>query len=84
MMSSFNSYTQQLCINDAVVKDNKRSGTESDLRVVPNDSNNVSQIVKWTAKFVDTVSEVTDAMNISGTSVSIIEIKLCMRLLIFV
>ena len=62
----FNSYTQQLCINDAVVKDNKRSATEEDLRVVANDKGKISQLVQWTAKFVDTSSEVTDAMNISG------------------
>ena len=30
----------------------------------------ISQDVSWTAKFVDRISEVTDSMNVSGTSLA--------------
>lgn len=66
----FNSFTQTLCVNDAVVKDNRKAATEDDLRRLPQDENdpdNISQIVTYTATFVEHASEVTDAMGIKGT-----------------
>ena len=41
-------------------------------------SETVSQSVTWTAKFVDRISEVTDSMNISGMSTSILECITCL------
>jgi hypothetical protein len=69
LFERFNSYTQQLCINDAVKKSNNESASESDLRVKADPAvtgKNTSQIVTWTAKFVDRISEITDSMNIAG------------------
>ncbi|KAK6200853.1 hypothetical protein LQW54_009436 [Pestalotiopsis sp. IQ-011] len=91
----FNSYTQQLCVNDAVIKPNHIKAQERDLRnkaataaasgdlpqLPPVDSGDggsktgtvsrrvggVSQTVTWTTKFVDSLSEVTNSMNISGS-----------------
>ncbi|TFK33522.1 hypothetical protein BDQ12DRAFT_615171 [Crucibulum laeve] len=66
----FNSFTQQLCINDAVKKSGNTSATESDLRpeykrgTITSDQ---PQVVSWTAKFVDRISEVTDSLNVSGS-----------------
>lgn len=74
----FNSFTQQVCINDAVKPEGgKISAAERDLRpqyklgtMIAVDGGNVdiSQDVSWTAKFVDRISEVTDSMNVSGMS----------------
>ncbi|ODM15565.1 hypothetical protein SI65_09168 [Aspergillus cristatus] len=66
--SGFNSYTQQLRINDAVVKENKTSATDDDLRpkLTRGDEGTVSQQVTFTSKFVDHASEITEALNISG------------------
>ncbi|KAF3008205.1 hypothetical protein E8E14_008744 [Neopestalotiopsis sp. 37M] len=88
----FNSYTQQLCVNDAVVKPNKSRAQEKDLinRAIAGDASGkvpdtpagtgddgrrigtvsrtvggVSQTVTWSTKFVDSLSEVTNSMNIS-------------------
>ena len=36
--------------------------------VADDGSDTVSQSVTWSAKFVDRISEVTDSMNVSGTS----------------
>ncbi|ETS81500.1 hypothetical protein PFICI_06502 [Pestalotiopsis fici W106-1] len=87
----FNSYTQQLCVNDAVIKPNHVKAQERDLinRAIasgerpqhPTDPGNdgrktgsvsrtvggVSQTVTWSTKFVDSLSEVTNSMNISGS-----------------
>lgn len=63
----FNSYTQQLCVNDAVLKDNRTSATEKDLKPKLSPENNVSQQVSFMSKFVDHSSDVTEAMNISGS-----------------
>jgi hypothetical protein len=67
----YNSYTQQLCINDAVKKADKVPATEDDLKSEPA-SYGVSQVVTYTSKYVTKVSDVTDALNVSGA----LEIKL--------
>ncbi|KAF7324485.1 Major facilitator superfamily MFS-1 [Mycena kentingensis (nom. inval.)] len=75
----FNSFTQQLCINDAVrvVQGNVNvPATEGTLRTVPlsaptstasSTAPRVSQDVVWTAKFVTKVSEIVDTLNVSGS-----------------
>ncbi|KAF7328408.1 hypothetical protein MVEN_02556500 [Mycena venus] len=75
----FNSFTQQLCINDAVrLADGKKGEPATDQHLRPQyrhgqmvgaDGGNVdvSQDVVWTAKFVDRISEVTDSLNVSGS-----------------
>ncbi|KAF8212688.1 hypothetical protein K438DRAFT_1662231 [Mycena galopus ATCC 62051] len=74
----FNSFTQQLCVNDAVrlAGDKQDISTEKSLRpqyqpglmTAPDGSNlDISQNVTWTAKFVDKMSEVTDSLNVSGS-----------------
>ncbi|KAF7349013.1 hypothetical protein MVEN_01422400 [Mycena venus] len=66
----FNSFTQQLCINDAVKTTGNQSATEKSLRPQYKKGemeSSTSQVVTWTAKFVDRISEVTDSMNISGS-----------------
>ncbi|KDQ06257.1 hypothetical protein BOTBODRAFT_121764 [Botryobasidium botryosum FD-172 SS1] len=72
----FNSFTQQLCINDAVkLEDGGEAASERVLRPqyklgtmsAADGGANISQVVTWTAKFVDRISEVTDSMNISGS-----------------
>ncbi|KAK7435786.1 hypothetical protein VKT23_019484 [Stygiomarasmius scandens] len=73
----FNSFTQQLCINDSVkLTGGKESATEHTLRpqykkgtMTSLDGSNVdiSQEVTWSAKFVDRISEVTDSLNVSGS-----------------
>ncbi|KAJ7292061.1 hypothetical protein C8J57DRAFT_1044173 [Mycena rebaudengoi] len=75
----FNSFTQQLCINDAVrLADGKEGEPATDAHLRPQyrhglmvgaDGGNVdiSQDVVWTAKFVDRISEVTDSLNLSGS-----------------
>ncbi|KAH6880762.1 hypothetical protein B0T10DRAFT_519137 [Thelonectria olida] len=91
----FNSYTQQLCVNDIVRKPDGKRASERDLRAVdhtkslPASSGNeggiltkpqgsfvktnseggqadVSQVVSWEAKFVDSLSDVSKSLNISG------------------
>ncbi|KAI0142772.1 hypothetical protein GGR57DRAFT_377714 [Xylariaceae sp. FL1272] len=95
----FNSYTQQLCVNDAVIKANNTKAQDRDLKVrrmleepsggdtstgndksvIPTDGDGkntktvertiggVSQTVTWSTKFVDSLSQVTNSMNISGS-----------------
>ncbi|KAF7346624.1 Major facilitator superfamily MFS-1 [Mycena sanguinolenta] len=74
----FNSFTQQLCVNDAVrlAGGKQETATEKSLRpqyqpglmTAPDGSNvDISQDVTWTAKFVNKMSEVTDSLNISGS-----------------
>lgn len=85
-LPSFNSFTQQLCINDAVKSAGAlTSVTERDLRpqyrfgtMTAADGGNVdiSQDVSWTAKFVDRISEVTDSMNVSGTYTALHSLQL--------
>ncbi|OQE13686.1 hypothetical protein PENFLA_c044G03126 [Penicillium flavigenum] len=67
--SGFNSYTQQLCIDNAVVKDDKASATDKDLKPKLHNGktgDSVSQQVTFTSKFVENSSDVTEAMNVSG------------------
>lgn len=61
----FNSYTQQLCINDAVEQDPERGNSDTELQSVSR-STGPGQNVVWVSKFVDSVAEVTSAMNVSG------------------
>ncbi|KAJ6606117.1 hypothetical protein DFH09DRAFT_896390 [Mycena vulgaris] len=73
----FNSFTQQLCVNDVVrLAGGKEQASDQILRpqyslgtMTGPDGGNVkiSQDVAWTAKFVDKISEVTDSLNISGS-----------------
>ncbi|KAJ7742676.1 hypothetical protein DFH07DRAFT_750169 [Mycena maculata] len=74
----FNSFTQQLCINDAVklAGGHREPASERSLRpqyklgtmTFFNGGNiDISQDVTWTAKFVDRISEVPDSLNISGS-----------------
>ncbi|KAF2805523.1 uncharacterized protein BDZ99DRAFT_423807 [Mytilinidion resinicola] len=60
----FNSYTQQLCVNDVVQKPGGIKGSERDLR--SDGQSSVSQVVSWEAGFVDNMSEVINSLNISG------------------
>lgn len=66
----FNSYTQELCIDNAVVTTGtKLPYTEGNPRprYTPANSNKeIPQDVKWDAKFVNRVSEVTNSLNVSG------------------
>ncbi|KXG46650.1 uncharacterized protein PGRI_055060 [Penicillium griseofulvum] len=66
--SGFNSYTQQLCIDNAVVNDDKGLATEKDLKPKLPETNGdgVSQQVTFTSKFVENSSDITEAMNVSG------------------
>ncbi|CAK5273697.1 unnamed protein product [Mycena citricolor] len=74
----FNSFTQQLCINDAVRLEGggRTPATERNLRPqykfgqmtgVDGGNVDISQDVTWTAKFVDRISEITDSLNVSGS-----------------
>ncbi|KAF7627955.1 hypothetical protein AFLA_003323 [Aspergillus flavus NRRL3357] len=65
--SGFNSYTQQLRVNDAVIKENKTALTDKDLRGnSTGKGNTISQQVTFTSKFVEHASDITEALNISG------------------
>ncbi|THV02561.1 hypothetical protein K435DRAFT_653223 [Dendrothele bispora CBS 962.96] len=73
----FNSFTQQLCINDSVkLAGGKEAASEQTLRpqykmgtmtTADGSTVDVSQEVSWNAKFVDRISEVTDGLNVSGS-----------------
>lgn len=67
--TGFNSYTQQLCVNNAVVKENKDPATVADLR--PQGTEELSQTVKWSGRFVENASDVLDSLDISGMSPSL-------------
>ena len=75
---SFNSFTQQLCIDGAVKMAGGENATEANLSPANNAASmggpdggngNISQVVSWTARFVDRISEVTDSMNVGGTCI---------------
>lgn len=69
--SGFNSYTQQLRVNDAVIKENKTPLTDKDLNGKKTaDPDTTSQQVTFTSKFVEHASDITDALNISGMLLS--------------
>ena len=62
----FNSYTQQNCVNDAVVVDpNEGKGGGDQFGV--HDGTETSQIVTYCTRYVNKISDVTDAMNISAS-----------------
>ncbi|KAJ7219817.1 hypothetical protein B0H12DRAFT_978585, partial [Mycena haematopus] len=74
----FNSFTQQLCVNDAVKQAGGKQDIPADkslrpqyqpgLMTAPDGGNlDISQNVTWTAKFVDKMSEITDSLNVSGS-----------------
>ena len=58
----FNSYTHEICINDAVGVDDVRPGGDH----FSGDTKQVSQIVTYCTRHVEKLSDVTDAMNISA------------------
>ncbi|KAK3933940.1 hypothetical protein QBC46DRAFT_400905 [Diplogelasinospora grovesii] len=59
--SGFNSYTQQLCINNAVVRDNgSRDPTAEQKPKLP-----MAQEVTYKTSVIDKVTDVTNAMNIN-------------------
>ncbi|KAJ7132376.1 hypothetical protein C8R44DRAFT_773923 [Mycena epipterygia] len=65
----FNSFTQQLCVNDAVKLASGRSSHRCppphyDSTAAPDGGN--AQEVAWTARFVDKISQVTDSLNVSS------------------
>ncbi|PIG89723.1 hypothetical protein AARAC_005045 [Aspergillus arachidicola] len=65
--SGFNSYTQQLRVNDAVIKENKTALTDDDLKgKLTGNTDTISQQVTFTSKFVEHASDITEALNISG------------------
>lgn len=67
----FNSYTQQLCIDNAVIKENKNSASDKDLKPKLHDAktgDTVSQQVTFTSRFIENSSDITEAMNVSGRS----------------
>lgn len=68
----FNSYTQQLCINDAVRKADKTALSDKDLVENQDPALGISQVATYTSKYVSKISDVTDSLNISGA----LEIKL--------
>ncbi|KAH8597449.1 hypothetical protein B0O99DRAFT_739487 [Bisporella sp. PMI_857] len=59
----FNSYTQKICIDNAVVVDPALAAQTAN----PTGKNQSSQIVSYSSRFVDKLSDVTDAMNIAGS-----------------
>jgi hypothetical protein len=59
----FNSFTQQICMNDAVVQ----GEPVTDSPTAVDDSKGISQIVSYSSRFVDKLSDVTDAMNVSAS-----------------
>ncbi|KAH6880764.1 hypothetical protein B0T10DRAFT_446462 [Thelonectria olida] len=58
--SGFNSYTQQLCINDAVVRDNGDAPAVEQIR------KSLAQEVTYKTSIIDKVTDVTSAMNINA------------------
>ncbi|ETI27792.1 hypothetical protein G647_00241 [Cladophialophora carrionii CBS 160.54] len=59
----FNTFTQQLCMNDAVSKADELREDDS---ITQRGSAGVSQIVQYSSRFVDKLSDVTNAMNVSA------------------
>lgn len=59
----FNSFTQKICMNDAVVK----GSTVTDRASSDDRPKGISQIVSYSSRFVDKLSDVTDAMNVSAS-----------------
>ncbi|MCJ1397772.1 hypothetical protein MMC11_000968 [Xylographa trunciseda] len=59
----FNSYTQEMCLSNAVVYDDQRPGGD---HYAKGGDSQVSQIVTYCARHVTKLSQVTDAMNISA------------------
>ncbi|KAJ7314681.1 hypothetical protein DFH08DRAFT_716451 [Mycena albidolilacea] len=74
----FNLFTQQLCINEAVKTTDNQTATKKNLRSQYKKGemeSSTSQVVTWSTKFVDHISEVTDSLNISSITVCSLEIK---------
>ncbi|KAH8601891.1 hypothetical protein B0O99DRAFT_681004 [Bisporella sp. PMI_857] len=65
--AGFNSYTQQLCINDAVEQAPSKS-IDAANPLTAHDKADASRIT-WTSKFVDNASDIIDAMSLSGAVV---------------
>jgi hypothetical protein len=60
----FNSYTQQLCVDHAVIRDEKSLGDEWQ-PTEPKEG--VSQQVTYKTTMIDKISDVTDALNVRLT-----------------
>ncbi|KAM0425738.1 hypothetical protein ACHAPT_008986 [Fusarium lateritium] len=73
----FNSYTQQICLTDAVMRPSDLPNATKTTRPTNNASKladgtdppkkGVSQIVSYSSRFVEKLSDITDAMNISAS-----------------
>ena len=61
-MTSFNTYTHEICVNDAVIVDDVRPGGDH----FQGDTKQISQIVTYCTRHVSKLSEITDAMNVSA------------------
>ncbi|CAO2650018.1 Nn.00g013100.m01.CDS01 [Neocucurbitaria sp. VM-36] len=59
----FNSFTQQICMNDAVVQGDPVPDPPAPI----DGSKRISQIVSYSSRFVDKLSDITDAMNVSAS-----------------
>jgi len=59
----FNSFTQQICLNEAVVRGEDLSDPSDN----SDGSKGISQIVSYSSRFVDKLSDITDAMNVSAS-----------------
>jgi len=65
--ASFNSYTQQICVDNAVkVTDRKTGNTITDIDGGTLKSPSTPQIVTYSSRHVEKLSDVSDSMNISG------------------
>ena len=65
---SFNSYTQQICVDNAVVVKDRKVGPrvkETGTKKIPNASQ--SRIVTHSSRHVTKLSDVLGSMNISGS-----------------
>ncbi|RSL47245.1 hypothetical protein CEP54_013484 [Fusarium duplospermum] len=76
----FNSYTQQICLTDAVMRPSDAPNGKKTIKVgddaltkptdgteTPKPKQGVSQIVSYSSRFVEKLSDITDAMNISAS-----------------
>jgi hypothetical protein len=68
LSASFNSYTQQICVDNAVkVTDRKTSSSITGIADGTLNNRSSSQIVTYSSRQVQKLSEVSDSMNISGS-----------------
>ncbi|KAJ9613426.1 hypothetical protein H2200_003368 [Cladophialophora chaetospira] len=60
----FNSYTQQICIDNAVARGPPQAARNNNST---GNQTGVSQIVSYSSRFVEKLSDITDSMNISAS-----------------